>query len=150
MKLTGENRELGEKPVPVPLCPPQNPQGLTRDRTRASEVEGQRLTAWAMARPSPYSLSFLLPIFSSALLPLYSLYIPLCNNVWIRLRHLTWPHHKAITAVSFPSPFIYFFFLSLCVLLRLRLLVLSFVNLACLHTTSSTRYNKHLFTSEVL
>jgi hypothetical protein len=23
MKLTGENRQLGEKPVPVPLCPPQ-------------------------------------------------------------------------------------------------------------------------------
>jgi hypothetical protein len=33
MKLTGENRQLGEKPVPVPLCPPQNPHGLTRDRT---------------------------------------------------------------------------------------------------------------------
>jgi hypothetical protein len=23
MKLTGENRQLGEKPVPVPLCPSQ-------------------------------------------------------------------------------------------------------------------------------
>jgi hypothetical protein len=23
MKSTGENRQLGEKPVPVPLCPPQ-------------------------------------------------------------------------------------------------------------------------------
>jgi hypothetical protein len=28
MKLTGENRQLGEKPVPVPLCPPQIPHGL--------------------------------------------------------------------------------------------------------------------------
>jgi hypothetical protein len=28
MKLTGENRQLGEKPVPVPLCPPQTPHGL--------------------------------------------------------------------------------------------------------------------------
>jgi hypothetical protein len=28
MKLTGENRQLGEKPVPVPLCPPQISQGL--------------------------------------------------------------------------------------------------------------------------
>jgi hypothetical protein len=27
MKLTGENRRLGEKPVPVPLCPPQTPHG---------------------------------------------------------------------------------------------------------------------------
>jgi hypothetical protein len=41
MKLTGENRQLGEKPVPVPLCPPQTPHGLTR----ASAVEGRRLTA---------------------------------------------------------------------------------------------------------
>jgi hypothetical protein len=35
MKLTGENRQLGEKPVPVPLCPPQISHGLSRDRTRA-------------------------------------------------------------------------------------------------------------------
>jgi hypothetical protein len=27
MKLTGENRQLGEKPVPVALCPPQTPHG---------------------------------------------------------------------------------------------------------------------------
>jgi hypothetical protein len=45
MKLTGENRQRGEKPVPVPLYPPQTPHGLTRDRTRASAVEGRRLTA---------------------------------------------------------------------------------------------------------
>jgi hypothetical protein len=29
MKLTGENRQLGEEPVPVPLCPPQISHGLT-------------------------------------------------------------------------------------------------------------------------
>jgi hypothetical protein len=45
MKLTGENRQLGEKPVPVPLCPPQISHGLTRDRTQASAVRGRRLTA---------------------------------------------------------------------------------------------------------
>jgi hypothetical protein len=45
MKLTGENRQLGEKPVSVPLCPPQTPHGLTRVRTRASAVEGRQLTA---------------------------------------------------------------------------------------------------------
>jgi hypothetical protein len=42
MKLTGENRQLGEKPVPVPHCPPQTPHRLTRDRTRASAVRGRR------------------------------------------------------------------------------------------------------------
>jgi hypothetical protein len=45
MKLTGENGQLGEKPVPVPICPPQTPHGLTRYRNRASAVEGRRLTA---------------------------------------------------------------------------------------------------------
>jgi hypothetical protein len=47
----GKTEELGEKPVPVPLCPPQIPHGLTRERTRASAVRGRRLTTWAMARP---------------------------------------------------------------------------------------------------
>jgi hypothetical protein len=43
---------LREKRVPVPLCPPQIPHGLTRDRILASAVRGRRLTAWAMAWPS--------------------------------------------------------------------------------------------------
>jgi hypothetical protein len=30
MKLTGETEELEERPVPVPLCPPQIQHGLTR------------------------------------------------------------------------------------------------------------------------
>jgi hypothetical protein len=45
-----KTEELGEKPAPVPLCPPQIPHGLNRARTRASAVRGRRLTAWAMAR----------------------------------------------------------------------------------------------------
>jgi hypothetical protein len=49
----GKPEALGEKPVPVPLCPPQIPHGLTRHRTRASEVKGWRLTAWTIARPCP-------------------------------------------------------------------------------------------------
>jgi hypothetical protein len=49
MKSKGENRQLGEKPVPVPLCPPQISHGLIRDRTRASAVRDRQLTA--MARP---------------------------------------------------------------------------------------------------
>jgi hypothetical protein len=46
----GKTEVLGEKPAPVPLCPPQIPYGLTRDRTRACAVGGRPLTAWAMAR----------------------------------------------------------------------------------------------------
>ena len=47
----GKPKYSGKKPVPLPLCPPQIPHWLTRDRTRASAVRGQRLTAWAMAQP---------------------------------------------------------------------------------------------------
>lgn len=47
-----ENTEvLGERPVPLPLCPPQSSHGLTWSRTPASAVTGRRLTIWAMARP---------------------------------------------------------------------------------------------------
>jgi hypothetical protein len=49
----GKTEELGEKPASVPLCQPQIPHGLTRDRTRASAVGGRRLTAWVMARLKP-------------------------------------------------------------------------------------------------
>jgi hypothetical protein len=51
MEHQGKPKYSGEKPVPMPLCPPQIPHGLTRDRTRACAVGGRRLTAWAMARP---------------------------------------------------------------------------------------------------
>jgi hypothetical protein len=37
--------KYSEKTCAVPLCPPQIPHGLTRARTRASAVRGQRLTA---------------------------------------------------------------------------------------------------------
>jgi len=47
----GKPEELGEKPVPVPICPLQIPHGLTRAWTRDSAVKGRRLTTWAMARP---------------------------------------------------------------------------------------------------
>jgi hypothetical protein len=46
----GKTEELGKKPVPVPLCPPQIPRGFTRARTRASAVRGRLLTTWAMSR----------------------------------------------------------------------------------------------------
>jgi hypothetical protein len=48
--LQGKAEVLGEKPVPVPLCLPQSPHVLTRDRTRASAVRDWRLTASAIAR----------------------------------------------------------------------------------------------------
>jgi hypothetical protein len=52
--LTKEKpKNSGEKPVPMPLCPPQVPHGLTHARTRASAVRGRRLTTWAMARINP-------------------------------------------------------------------------------------------------
>jgi hypothetical protein len=51
MKLTGEARNTRGNPIPVPLCPPQIPRRLTRDRTRASALGGRQLTSWAMARP---------------------------------------------------------------------------------------------------
>jgi hypothetical protein len=38
------NRSPGRKPTPIPLCPPQTPHAA-RTRTRAAEVESQRLTA---------------------------------------------------------------------------------------------------------
>jgi hypothetical protein len=47
----GKTEELGEKSVPVPLCPPQIPHVLTRAQTRASAVTGRWLTTWAMPRP---------------------------------------------------------------------------------------------------
>jgi hypothetical protein len=54
----GKTEALGEKPVPVPHCPPQIPHGLTRYRTRTSAVGGRRLTAWAMAQSSAILLKY--------------------------------------------------------------------------------------------
>jgi hypothetical protein len=47
-----KTKELGEKRVPVSLCPPQIPHELTWARNRAPAVTGRRLTAWATVRPS--------------------------------------------------------------------------------------------------
>jgi hypothetical protein len=35
----GKPKELGETPIPVPLCTPQMPHGLTRVQTRASALD---------------------------------------------------------------------------------------------------------------
>jgi hypothetical protein len=49
MKNGWGNRSTQRKPAPMPVCPPQIP----RDQTRVAVVGSQRLTAWAMARPTP-------------------------------------------------------------------------------------------------
>jgi hypothetical protein len=43
MILTGETEGLGEKPVPVPLCPPQITRGLTWAQSWASAFCPQSL-----------------------------------------------------------------------------------------------------------
>jgi hypothetical protein len=54
----GKTEEVGENPVLVLLCPLHIPHGLSRVRIRASSVRGQRLTAWAMARPEHVRCDF--------------------------------------------------------------------------------------------
>jgi hypothetical protein len=39
-----KKQSTGRKSVPIPLCPPQIPYDLTRDRTWAAAVGSQRLT----------------------------------------------------------------------------------------------------------
>jgi hypothetical protein len=46
--MTGETEGPGEKPDPVPLCPPQILHGLTWTRTRAFAVRSRRLIVWAI------------------------------------------------------------------------------------------------------
>jgi hypothetical protein len=48
------NQSTRRKPAPVPLYPPQTPHAAWT-RTRAAAGGNQRLTAWATARPIPYS-----------------------------------------------------------------------------------------------
>jgi hypothetical protein len=96
----GKTEELGEKPVPVPLCP-QISHGLTRARTRASAVRGRCLTTWAMARPFFMINS---DIFSSIpkshnrslvphVLPL-KFHFSFTRTCYIsRLRHFSWFDH---------------------------------------------------------
>jgi hypothetical protein len=54
--LPGTAWQYSEKSVPVPLCAPQIPHGLTLQQNRASAVWVRRLTAWATA--SPYFFMF--------------------------------------------------------------------------------------------
>ena len=44
MILTGKTDVLGEKPVLVPLCPPQIPQAIAWNQKQASAVTDRRIT----------------------------------------------------------------------------------------------------------
>jgi hypothetical protein len=52
VKIVRGNRSTRRKPAPAPLCPPKITHDQTRARARTAAVGSQRLTAWAMARPS--------------------------------------------------------------------------------------------------
>jgi hypothetical protein len=45
-----KTEEFGEKPAPVLLCPPQIPDGVTRELARASAVRGRRVNDLSMTR----------------------------------------------------------------------------------------------------
>lgn len=49
--MTVTSEVLGEKAVPVPLCPPYILRRDTWDRTQISAVAGQQITDSAMAHP---------------------------------------------------------------------------------------------------
>jgi hypothetical protein len=51
MLLAGEHQLLGEKPLPLLLCPPQIPHELVWDPTWAFVMTGRGLTTLVMARP---------------------------------------------------------------------------------------------------
>jgi hypothetical protein len=80
--LTGENRRTRKKkPVPVPLCPPQIPHGLTRARTGDSAVGGRRLTTWAMARSVQHLTQWNIITVASFRKNVY-----LSDEIWIQLK----------------------------------------------------------------
>jgi hypothetical protein len=52
MKIGRGDRNTRRKPAAAPRCPPQIPHYQTRARSWAAAVGSQRLTAWAMTRPT--------------------------------------------------------------------------------------------------
>jgi hypothetical protein len=86
----GKTEVLWEKPVPVPLCPPQILHGPTRDRTRASVVRGRRLTAWAMARPTCWVTSCYIVLVQNLANFSVALVWPLLPPCWGFLSSVRW------------------------------------------------------------
>jgi hypothetical protein len=64
MILKGKTKELGEKSVPVPLCPPQIPHGLLWAQTQASAVN---CLSYGMASSHGYAM-MTLKLFCDAIL----------------------------------------------------------------------------------
>jgi hypothetical protein len=63
MKSTGENRQLGEKPFPVPLCPPQISHGLdlgSKPGLRGERPATNRLSHGTAKKYNMVSLLFLI------------------------------------------------------------------------------------------
>jgi hypothetical protein len=56
MRTSRGERSTGTEPAPVPLCSPQIPHDLTRDRRRAAAVESQLLTVTPVAQPTDVSV----------------------------------------------------------------------------------------------
>jgi hypothetical protein len=52
MHIGRGNRNTQREPAPAPIFPPQIPLQQTRSRIRAVAMGSQRITSWAMARPS--------------------------------------------------------------------------------------------------
>jgi len=52
MTVTSEKKVLGQKPVPVPLCPKQIPQLTGRGSSPASVARSRHINVEAMVRPS--------------------------------------------------------------------------------------------------
>jgi hypothetical protein len=62
MKLTGENRQLGEKPVPVPRCPPQI--SLELDLGSNPGLRGERPATNRLSHGTAYEEQYLRHEFS--------------------------------------------------------------------------------------
>jgi hypothetical protein len=62
------NKSPRRKPAPAPLCPPQNPTWRPGLEPRTAAVGSQRLTAWAMARPSSVLTPCVIYLFNKHLL----------------------------------------------------------------------------------
>jgi hypothetical protein len=75
MSIGRGNRSTQRKPVTISLCPPQIPQDLTWDRTRAAYDGNYRPAAWAMARPTA---------------PVTSMFLVFRNALILRARDISW------------------------------------------------------------
>jgi hypothetical protein len=96
MKIGRWNRSTRRNPSLVPLCPPQIPHYQTRAGTRAAAVGSQRLTVWAMARPSlpsPSPVSIVGTIHLLHCQPSITIIVPCSPNLGLGLPPWNSPFH---------------------------------------------------------